>query len=378
MTVLRLIADDLTGALDAVAPFAAAESPVEVRWVRPPQLAPGRSLALDLETRDLAPAAAEARSREAAPVLKGADVAFKKVDSVLRGHPAREIAGAWSGGGFRSLVVALAFPAQGRVTRDGRQWVHELDGTWRKVPVDLLSDLRSLDLPIELVPEEGRPEGAGAFFCEATSEEALARIVDAGRTLRPPVLWCGTGGLARALAGPPRPRPRRVWELPWLGLVGTAHPVMTRQIDELAAARPDAVVAVASTDDAAIEQALDAVANALEDGHGRLLALRLPARVDRLTAATAIERMAKLGTVRLPRPGTLLVSGGETLVRLCRAEGADSLVVTGEHSPGVAIAELVHGPWSGIRVVTKSGGFGAPGLVLDIIESIERGSDGGR
>jgi len=47
--VLRIVADDLTGALDTAAPFAAAGGPLPVRWNPAAQ---GGSYALDTETRE--------------------------------------------------------------------------------------------------------------------------------------------------------------------------------------------------------------------------------------------------------------------------------------------------------------------------------------
>ena len=47
MTVLRLLADDLTGALDSAAGFGSSSTPVPVRW-QPPAVATG-SLALRLD-----------------------------------------------------------------------------------------------------------------------------------------------------------------------------------------------------------------------------------------------------------------------------------------------------------------------------------------
>ena len=67
---LRLIADDLTGALDAAAPFAAADRPLPVRWPPLPGEARG-SLVLDTETREVDGAAAADATRAAAGASRG-------------------------------------------------------------------------------------------------------------------------------------------------------------------------------------------------------------------------------------------------------------------------------------------------------------------
>ena len=64
----------------------------------------------------------------------GADVSYKKVDSLLRGRTAEEVADCLNSGLFRSAVIAPAFPAQQRITRDGRQlWRRGPDEPWQPV-----------------------------------------------------------------------------------------------------------------------------------------------------------------------------------------------------------------------------------------------------
>ena len=64
---------------------------------------------------------AVAAAREAVRHFAGADLAFKKIDSLLRGHWAAELAGIVSSGMFRRIVLTPAFPAQGRLTRRGHR-----------------------------------------------------------------------------------------------------------------------------------------------------------------------------------------------------------------------------------------------------------------
>src|SRR5690349_14816370 len=66
-------------------------------------------------------------------------------------------------------------------------------------------------------------------------------------------------------------------------------------------------------------------------------------------------------------PGTLIVAGGETLRGLCIALGARSLEVRGRIVPGLPHSVLRGGVWDGVLVVSKSGAFGHPGLLRDLI-----------
>ena len=98
--VLRIVADDLTGALDTAAPFAAAGARLPVRWDRAAQ---GGSYALDTETRE--------RSTDRCDWvehLHGAALSFKKIDSLLRGRTPEEIMACLEGGRFRSAIIAPA------------------------------------------------------------------------------------------------------------------------------------------------------------------------------------------------------------------------------------------------------------------------------
>ena len=73
------------------------------------------AVAIDSGTRDMPEAAARVAIERVAPLLVGGAPAFKKIDSLLRGHVALELASCmrW----FDHCVLAPAFPFQGRITR---------------------------------------------------------------------------------------------------------------------------------------------------------------------------------------------------------------------------------------------------------------------
>ncbi len=60
-----------------------------------------------------------ARRGDIRPALAG-----KKIDSTLRGNPGGELEAMMAAQGCRMAVVAPAYPAAGRHTRDGRCYVH--------------------------------------------------------------------------------------------------------------------------------------------------------------------------------------------------------------------------------------------------------------
>ncbi|MFT4162997.1 four-carbon acid sugar kinase family protein, partial [Shinella sp.] len=188
MSRLRLIADDLTGALDSGCAFAGADTPVRIAVPGRP-LPAGERVAVSTESRDMEEA--QAMMAVAAAVRAfGAEspdtLWFKKIDSVMRGHPFAETRAAFEAGGFSACVFAPAYPEMGRITRDGRQY--RVDGAG--APVSVGPDFR----------ETLGPLGPVLTIIDAERQETLhthvARLrlaLAAGRTL-----WVGAGGLAAA------------------------------------------------------------------------------------------------------------------------------------------------------------------------------------
>ncbi len=330
---LRLLADDLTGALDSASRFVPLVGSVPVSW-RTGDLPP--TAAIDAGTRDLDAHAAHAAMQQLAPLLQGADIAFKKIDSLLRGNVVTELAACMRH--FDHCVLAPAFPFQGRITRDGRQLARDGDG-WRDTGLDLAGALRA--------------GGLAVTVCDAETDADLDAIVAAGRALPGRVLWCGTGGLAGALAGsravacPALPRP-------FLALIGSDHSVSAQQL-AATGERLHRIGVLGAMEIKAIRGRLQggaaAVCVALADG------------TPRAAAAQRIGDCFVSVLAALERPGTLVVAGGETLRRLCDALGAEGLEVDGEVVPGVPTSILRGGDWDGQRVVSKSGAFGDAGFL---------------
>lgn len=356
LPVLRLIADDLTGALDSAAELTGLCGAVPLRWIDGGAMT--GSLAIDAGTREASRDVAIARLRALAPALRGADIAFKKIDSLLRGHVAAELRACMESGGWPRVVMAPAFPAQGRTTRGGRVLVRQAD----RALAELVPDLSALLAAEGLHPRRGDPSSPlppGVSIFDAEDDADLARLVALGRAAAGPVLWCGSGGLARALAGPVLAAATTALRGPVLGLFGSDQAATALQL----AACGDFAIAIESGDDAAasrVARMMEAVgvalvSVALRDGLGR------DAAAQRIAAA-----MAGL-TQRLPRPGTLIAAGGETLRAICDALGARGLDAVGIVQPGVPRSVLRGGAWDGVPVVSKSGAFGGNTLLRDLL-----------
>jgi uncharacterized protein YgbK (DUF1537 family) len=356
MTILRLIADDLTGALDTAAEFVPLTGPVAVCWDLPNALS--GSVAFDSGTREKSAAEAIATVAGMAANLVGADIAYKKVDSLLRGHTMAELAACWGVGAWDHCIIAPAFPHQGRVTKRGIQFRKEPSGDWTRV-----ADLAALAAESGLDVHAGSTSDSlqkGVHLFDAQTNEDLSRIAACGRAAPGRVLWCGSAGLAQALAGKAETG-SSVLAGPLLGLFGSDQPVTARQLAACGRHR----IALADGGEAS---AL-ALSNKLERDGVAFASFDLPAGLSRAQAARRIAALLDTLLPRLERPKTLAVAGGETLRTVCSLLGATRLNATGQIEPGLPRSVLRGGKWDGVHVVSKSGAFGADGLWRDLLRS---------
>jgi len=121
-----VVADDLTGAADTGAPFAAAGFTTAVPLRSTP---PGAEvISLSNDTRDASADRIDRlfeQSMELLPPTNGSTLWYAKVDSVFRGYPGPQVAFLLRRTGQRAVVIAPALPDQGRVTVDGNVYVDD-------------------------------------------------------------------------------------------------------------------------------------------------------------------------------------------------------------------------------------------------------------
>jgi uncharacterized protein YgbK (DUF1537 family) len=356
---LHLIADDLTGALDTGAQFIPLAGPIDVHW-RP--VAASGSVAMDSGARELSGDEAEAAvtARLTQTRFDPSGLHYAKIDSLLRGHPAREIAAWLRIGAVERCIIAPAFPHQTRVTRGGRQY-RRMDDDWAQVATDLGADLAALGLRVVL-RRPGDDAPAGVSLWDAESEADLDAIVAAGRAAGGQMLWCGSGGLAGALARSVCARDNGVepaLERPILGLFGSDQAVTTEQVDACSN------YAVIIEDDCG-SNFVD-VSRRLDEDGVVLVRVAIPKGASRAEAATRIARTFGRLALEIMRPATLLVAGGETLRAVCSALETDHLELVGQIEPGVPCSFMRDGRFDGVRVVSKSGAFGDRDLLRRLV-----------
>ena len=413
MPQVLLIADDLTGAADSGVQFARAGWRTLLVLHHPPgglALEPGSLqeadvLVLSSESRGMADSADAARAVK--NVLAGCSsspfpLVYKKIDSTLRGHPAAELAALMSALGEGRALIAPAFPAQGRTTQGGRVLVNglplEQTSFSREVPT---GDLRRIfggeaaRLPLETMRgaetliKSALNKARGLVIADAENDADLLRLARAALAQGVRV-WCGSAGLAGALAAcmgskpganiePPSPPTR----LPghFLAVAGSLHPATAAQV--AAARRAGAVVIqpppafFSHPFPQGIAETAARLAGALADGRHAVLAALPPADLmvtldptqkqfgytqprNSISPAQIAARLAQTAALALETfaPAGLLLTGGETAHAVCRALGCTRLWLGGEVEPGIPWSRMADGRFPGLLVVTKAGGFG--------------------
>jgi D-threonate/D-erythronate kinase len=389
-----VIADDLTGALDTAAPFAAGGwRTCVVPWPGPSPRTLAAAIGgasaghdvvvVDTASRHVAAREAGRRVRAVVAAARRADADgpgrrafFKKIDSTLRGNVAAEVAAFGAATATPCLPLAPAFPAQGRTTRAGAVWVGDLPLAASAAARDALDPAQSGDLA-RLAP-------AGTLdVLDARTDGDLRRI--AARLARESRLGAvvGSGGLAAAIAARfgsavrPDARKRAAGRVgsasgaastSVLVVSGSAHPVAQAQARALVAAGAlGLVVAVEARTSRPDREATEALARAaLTAGRPVVLVCPTLAAGSRLSAARAgaaarrLAATARALVTTLP-VGAVFTVGGDTTAALVAAMGWAPLAVTGALVPGVAVVRLrtarsgTPGPrW----LITKSGAFG--------------------
>lgn len=341
-TRCALIADDLTGACDAAAPFklqgasAIACLTADLTWAAEHDVA-----AVSSDTRDLAPSAVEHHIRAAAVRFAALNpqIVFKKIDSTLRGHVGTEIATALEAFSCEFAVITPAFPRMGRLIRNGHLYV-EGDANW--TPIDIVKQLETQGLGPCTHTEAGAiceaiERGHRFISVEAACDGALDALVSETFRLGRRVLYAGSAGLAAALAKmvfphrghavPYEPRP-----LPCIFCIGSDHPVTLAQLGALASERP---------------------------GRHRIVSIT--------RGQTSCRQIRDLFEPA-DNFAALVLSGGDTASLVCKGFEVEAIEIEGEIVTGLPWGRFRGGPLNGLPVATKSGGFGRSDALIKVAD----------
>ena len=328
-----IIADDLTGALDAAAPFAMRGISTVVALNAaslPAALASGaRIIGVSTDSREVSAEAAQEAVRITIAALPVGTALLKKVDSRLKGNIAAEL----DAMPHTTSLVVPAIPAFGRWMRDGK-----LGGFGVQEPIDIAAKLGRHAASVLIPNIENQHD----------IEHALAGHFD---------LPIGARGLAEAMAKTMAPNATLTEvALPATQaycVIGSTDPITLAQLDRLRASNPD-IAYIPAPNGIAPDVPLNAA---------RLTILHATPGKNPADGNSVAEALGRsLARLAPPSDSVLVLSGGATAQVILGQLGITMLELLGEALPGLPIARA-----GDLTVVTKSGGFGDPDTLVRLL-----------
>jgi uncharacterized protein YgbK (DUF1537 family) len=237
--------------------------------------------------------------------------------------------------------------------------------------------------------EKLRSDGKQIVVIDATTQHDLRAIAEA--TSQKTTIFCGPAGLAEELP--------QAWRLlaakssPVLVVAGSVSQVTINQVAYAAKALPLSAIQLnlrktLTKSEEEIERVVNEASSLLK--RGRDVAVTSADSTERVSEARRIAKeeevhpnrvrtlisstLAKITTGVLERthPAGIVVTGGDTLIGVFRALGADGLRVESEVLPGIPVSTILGGSRAGLRVVTKAGAFGPPEAIVEAVEFLKK------
>lgn len=324
-----IIADDLTGALDAAAAFCSTHThvlvAVDLAAFEQALASEADVVAVSTQSREISPADAYTRVKWVVKQCTNC-IIFKKIDSRLKGNIASELDALPN----QPLLVAPALPSFGRYVASSHVCGLGVDS-----PIDIKAILGT-HASTALIPDCREDHHLDTALADISEKTILV----------------GARGLAYALAkkmGITNTTPAPL-SASTAVVIGSTDPITLHQVESLPAT---------------LVQHLAAPSGVY---NGTPLRTKIP--VLQATTGTKMSPAAVGVNLALSfKPivqqyNNFIVSGGATAEAVLSALDIKVLTLEGELLPGIPVA---HTPcW---RIVTKSGGFGHPSALLDIIGS---------
>lgn len=414
MVLLLIIADDFTGALDTGVQFTARGIQTQVVVNPDVDFAAHDTtvLVVDTETRHLpAEQAYKIVSRLTDRARQsGVRYIYKKTDSALRGNIGAELSAALKASGEKQLFFVPAFPQIGRVTKEGIHYISQVPVAESPFGQDPFEPVRysevteliasQCDLPAVSLPalsgQESIPEDKQilVFYAESTDD-----LYSTGRQLasqgRLGVL-AGCAGFAAVLpeilgidSGHPVSVPKLDPRL--LVICGSVNPITTAQLDyaeqrgfrrlrltpeqklepnywQTQEAR-DLLVSIEemlAENSRCIIETNDEGGNQPTADYASALGIDLDTL--RVRIAGSLGQLVK-GIFSSPSLGTILMTGGDTLLQCMNCLGVNQLEPICEMEKGIVLARFTCNGHTR-HIITKSGGFGQESLMTDLAERI--------
>lgn len=399
-----ILADDLTGAADCAIAFA--KSGFSSSVIFDGSQANTEVVSVDVGSRPFEADKASALHRNILNNYYSSKIrVYKKIDSTLRGQPAAEtaetIAFLKKNQAGSLAVVAPAFPATGRVTKNGSVFVNQVPlektSIWERDHTYLSGNLSEIltsenisnkVISLETIRKGVNAvqnalccvcrEGISAVICDATEDEDLNIIAEATLRESSRLFWVGTGGLAAALArqeGSHKFKPvpisqRAEGVLVVVGSLAEASRESARQIVEEKAAHPISISPdiILDNDTLQLADCLLPAKAILERGENVLVEVGLENTPNLEQGFFLMQNLSVALRDTALSAGGLIATGGDTAYGLLKILNVSGIQLIDEVESGVP-AGLTIGDMA-IPIVTKAGGFGTKDTLLKALNYI--------
>lgn len=420
MIRLLMIADDFTGALDTGVQFAACGVATRVITGQSVSLTEFAGtcevLVVDAETRHMQAKDAYQVVERIVSQAAAMEIPhiYKKTDSALRGNVGAELAALMAASGETWLPFLPAFPQMGRNTVSGVHYISGVPVAQSVFGADPFEPVRHSRVS-ELIAEQSGtavhsspalgkeapiPQAAGIWVYDASSVEELAatgqRLLEENK-LHIMAGCAGFGavlpGLLKLGTGTPVPMPEL--DPNFLVICGSVNPITVAQADRAEQEGflrirlvPEQKLNPEYWNTEAGSQELQVLQDLLKDYRCRIIDTN-DSGGNRETAEYAARHGMTIEDVRQavsrsigylvshlfpnPKLGTLLVTGGDTLLQCMDYMGVHEIEPLCEMEAGVVLSRFTYHGFTRY-VISKSGGFGKQDLLTELAQTISRQS----
>lgn len=364
-------------------------------------------------------------------IKKRCDIIYKKIDSTLRGHIGEELRAVLECEVVDCIIVAPALPFKKRITKNGIHFVNGIQITDTELAKDPFSPI-SHSAIADIIKEEFNTEiglvnletvrkgsqyitkeideimnkGIKIIVVDAVEDSDLQELAKASRQLIGKKILCGSAGLFQYFneaynLGQVHSKIEKMQyykdrEAPLLIVSGSPAFMSKKQIKYLSRHRNDIFVInfdITRVDSEKVlcsiehvkqevlynlKKGLHVILDASGEGKEAILENSLGNREKLNFDSSLVQRMiseiiyAAVSQVQLCG---LVIFGGDTSVTAADCLGAIGIEIRSQIEPYIAKGKLIGGTFSGMPIVTKAGGFGKEDSLNTIINSFSKGSE---
>lgn len=374
---IAIIADDLTSAADAALPFynKGANCEVVCKYHMIDNIDVD-VISVDSNSRNLSQAKACDAVSTLSALLSSRDILLKTIDSTLRGHIKPEIKAAFLAGNRTQVVIAPAFPAAGRTTIEGFQYVDGIlvsNSSYSNDPAHPCKHSQIIDLvDSSLGKSIVLPADATATMVKRAMQDYAVIILDAQTQL------C----LNQLVAYIPNPN-----QVLWVGSVGLSYALSQRcELSDISRTslgnNKKVLVVIGSANDISKQQKelLDYQEISLDQDVRSLNAFEdvaiITAPKEHIGSSKRLLEQLSVQAAKVLKVGNydaLIATGGETTHAILQQLCVESFSIIDEFEPGfpMGISSNANLPFP-LVIGLKAGGFGTPSSLKNAVKKLTK------